>query len=465
MDNSEIGINIKDFTLKSFTEAKALSEGLERIQYDFAGRDRITNDEHGQENCTGLIYPFANSKIFKTSIKNYEKLVESNVENTHSKTITKISLNVENLEIQWQPGDTVAILPRNSDEDVQLLLKYLELHDVADSVCSAVSKSSNKKKLNLTHIPSPSTPRQILSDCLNIRAILKKQFLSSLGDYCTDNDERLFLKCLSSKEGASIYNKFIVEKQWTLLHFLKICVSCKPPLNFLMEHLPRLLPRPYSIANSPLANPNEITLIFSTLVHSTPGVTTSMLSKKLTESNPSILMYMRQKNAFRYTQEDYGKNQICIAIGTGLAPFLGFLQHKEEIKRQGLLTNEIPGKTWIFVGATSEDTVIHRKQLLQWQSLNILDKFVEANSRSPSNPYKYVQNAMEHYALDIFGLLMESNTILYLCADGGGEITKCIEASLVNIIQKGLNLTELEPALEMLKDFKASGKYKLDQWL
>lgn len=338
--------------------------------------------------------------------------------------------------------------------------------DKADTLCSVkISKTCTKKSAKVpTFIPTPTTPREILRDCLNLKSILKKTFLTSLAEYCTDAEEKKFLKCLASKEGSTYYNELIMEKSFGLIDILKLCRTCKPPFSLIVEHLTRLLPRAYSIANSPQKSSKEITLIFSTLDNN-PGVTTQMLKEKCSDSNESsqssLLIYLREPNAFRYTEENFGENQILIAIGTGLAPFLGFLQHKQHLMEKE--NKENPGTTWLFVGTTSDQTVIHRDELLEWQSRNVLNKFVESHSRISTAPYHYVQEAMEANAHDLIELLMKPDTIIYLCADGG-QISKSIEKSLQNILCKELSITEQESA-EMLKDFKTKRKYREDIWL
>ncbi|XP_073831240.1 methionine synthase reductase [Musca autumnalis] len=455
-------INIHDFILKSYTEAKTLPDVIEVI---FGEEHVLSTNEYGQQKCPSLTYPFAASQLYEVPIKESKLLLEANPEEKINKSITELTLNIENTGvISWQPGDTIAILPCNPKKDVESLLYCLDLSDKADTKCQIqVNPSCTKKTAKVpAHIPAASTPRELLRDCVNIRGVLKKQLLSSLANFCSDNDEKSFLKCLSSKEGVSFYNDLIMNKGFNLLDILETCHTCRPPLALLIEHLPRLLPRPYSIANSPLENPKEIQIIFSTLNNHRPGVATSFLMEKTKEEYPKILMYLREANTFRYSEEMFGKNQILIAVGTALAPFLGFLQHKEHLSKQ---ETNVAGQTWLFAGAINEQAILHREQLLQWQKENILNKFVESYSRSSSadHHHHYVQDALAQNADSFVEMLLNPDTILYLCADGG-EISKSIEECFVHILQEKLQISAVE-AGQMLKDFKTQGKYRIDVWL
>ena len=342
------------------------------------------------------------------------------------------------------------------------LLQLLNLEDVADKRCSIeISKTCKKKTAKVPpYIPSTTTPREILRDCVNLKSVLKKQFLRALAEYCADNEEKDFLKSVSSKEGSVLYNNLIMVKGLSLLDILKLCSSCKPPFSLIVENLTRLLPRPYSITNSMLKSNDEITVIF-TVLNKEPGVVTNMLVEKCRKGSETILMYLRELNYFRYAAEDYEKNQILIAIGSGLAPFLGFLQQKEYMMMNEENTKK-SGITWLLVGASSEQAVIHREQLMQWQSQNVIVKFVEAHSRVTNARYHYVQDCLEDNSQEVVELLMKPETVLYVCADGG-EISKSLEKSLQGILSKELSINE-EETIEMIKELRATKKYREDIW-
>lgn len=451
----ECTVNIKDFILDKFIAAKVPEQTLEIV---FENEAEILQNNHGQEKCNGLSFPFSRSQLQNVTVKHSNYLIRN--DNMHNKDIMEVTLDIKNFkEFEWQPGDTIGILPSNTKEIVSELLELLDLNGMADRKCSVkvVANCIKKTAKAPPYIPTTTSPREIIQDCLNIKSILKKQFLSSLAEYCTDKEEKSFLKCLSSKEGSSFYNFVIAEKSFTILDVLKSCPSCKPPLWLLIEHLTRLLPRPYSIANSPLKTVKDITVIFS-ILNKNPGVTTNMMKEKTRMLPSSLLIYLREYNLFRYTEEDYSKNQILIAIGTGLAPFLGFLQHKECIMKSGC--NSESGKTWLFVGSTSEQSILHREQLVKWQSMNVLNKFIESHSRVNDAPYQYIQDSLHANSQEFVELFLHPNTVTYICADGA-QISKSIEVSIHKILTEELTISEME-AVDMLKSFKAKGKYRED---
>lgn len=346
-------------------------------------------------------------------------------------------------------------MTENFAEDVEFLLDHLVLNKVADNECSvSVKLGTTKKSAKLPFSDDTTTPRQLLRDYLNVKSIPKKLFLRSLVEYTEDFSERHFLGALSSKEGAKLYSELTGEKKQTVLDILQACPSCKPPLSLLLEHLPKLLPRPYSIANSQLTTPDEIKIIFS-ISEDNPGLTTSLLAK----SPETLNIYLRQPNLFRYSEEDYEKNQIMISVGCGVAPFIGFLEHKREL----LKCKENGGKSWLFNGSRCKESCVHREKLQEFKKLGILEEFFESYSRTEESEYKYVQDQIVRNEEGFVNLFLDEDTVLFVCADGAG-ISKAIEECVANCLERIKALEDGE-GRKMVLRFKKEGKYREDLWV
>uniref|UniRef100_A0A034WDT5 Methionine synthase reductase n=1 Tax=Bactrocera dorsalis TaxID=27457 RepID=A0A034WDT5_BACDO len=462
-------LNIEDYILEKYVPPK-LSDPIYSVVFvDSIVENKLTI-KHSQLRCTELIWPFSRTgdMPMQVPIKAAQILAEADDE-LKGKRILEITLDMQTAEDYFQPGDTIGILPINNIKDVQLLLKHMHLTNNIDDIFQLqISTKCSKKIAKLpTYIPTHCTPYRLLSDCLSIHAIPKKQFLNVLANCCENNDERAFLSSLSSKEGSCYYNELILERGLKLLDFLELCPSCKPTLEILIEHLPRLLPRPYSIANCPVGN--DMKLIFSILPEK-PGVTTDMLNNLaaplLNAANPSelpkITIYARQPNKFRFTsQEANERNHILIGVGTALAPFLGFLELKQQLLANGIF--KTLGDTWLFSGAINETHLPHRERILAYEEAGVLQRYFESFSRALSATYHYVQEQLLAHASEFVEFLMQENTVLYICADGG-SISKSIETAVMECLVQVKHIT-LDEASQELKLFKGNGKYREDLWL
>merc|ERR1712141_984586 len=110
--------------------------------------------------------------------------------------------------------------------------------------------------------------------------------------------------------------------------------SVKPPIDHLVELLPRLQARYYSISSSPKMNPKSIhitavvTLWTTKTGRTQKGVATTwlQLKKPAGEEKPRVPIFVR-KSQFRLPFKP-SVPVIMIGPGTGLAPFRGFIQDR-----------------------------------------------------------------------------------------------------------------------------------------
>jgi sulfite reductase alpha subunit-like flavoprotein len=86
--------------------------------------------------------------------------------------------------IEFQPGDTIGVIPENSKDEVEKVMKHLRVSQRADTVVTVSMKPGAEKKKKACvppHIPTKATLRHILQTCLDIRAIPKKVIFADYG--------------------------------------------------------------------------------------------------------------------------------------------------------------------------------------------------------------------------------------------------------------------------------------------
>ena len=117
-------------------------------------------------------------------------------------------------------------------------------------------------------------------------------------------------------------------------HILEDLPTCKPPVDHILELLPRLQPRFYSIASSAKCHPSSVHVCGVVVEYNTPtgrvnkGVATTWLREKVPgsgdEEAPRVPVFVR-RSQFRLPNRPQTP-VIMIGPGTGLAPFRGFIQ-------------------------------------------------------------------------------------------------------------------------------------------
>ena len=120
----------------------------------------------------------------------------------------------------------------------------------------------------------------------------RKSLLRVLAEHCLDAKDKQELLHLSSRGGRQDYSSLISPVSPTLLDLLHRYPSCKPPLPALLDALPPLPPRLYSISSSPLEYPGSphIALTVVEIGSPSPNVLTadgaSPNSKKMNGNAP-----------------------------------------------------------------------------------------------------------------------------------------------------------------------------------
>lgn len=408
------------------------------------------------------------------------------------KTTLLLELDISKVEFSHQPGDSFNVICPNSGSEVEDLLQRLQLADKqAHRVILKIKMDTKKKGASLPqHVPEGSSLQFIFTWCLEIRAVPKKAFLRALSDYTSDATEKRRLQELCSKQGAADYNRFIRDASVCLLDLLLTFPSCQPPLSLLLEHLPKLQPRPYSCASSSLLHPDKLHFVFNivefpsntTAASLRKGVCTGWLAtlvapflqpntEVLTADHsdalaPEILISPRATNSF-HLPDDLSAPIIMVGPGTGVAPFVGFLQHREKLQEQHPDGNF--GAMWLFFGCRHKDRdYLFREELRHFLKTGVLTHLKVSFSRDASPeeeeeaPAKYVQDNLQHHSQQVARTLLQENGYIYVCGDAK-NMAKDVNDALVEIISKEAGVDKLE-AMKTLATLKQEKRYLQDIW-
>ena len=240
-----------------------------------------------------------------------------------------------------------------------------------------------------------------------------------------------------------------------------------------MEHLPAQQARPYSISSwseSGLA----YDIVFSLVdipqgdVRRFPrkGISTGWLkefcdSKK---TDAKLLLYKRIKKLFA-PPSNLDKSFIMVGVGTGVAPFRGFLQKRNyDIAKQSNVIGDIAnsGKTWLIFGCRDRNLdSIYREEMITFNQNKILTRFDCAFSRE-NTEIKYVQDVIKANAKDIAKCIVDDNAIIYVCGDALNMAKDVLEA-IVHALTTESQISESD-ARKKIADMRLNDEYLQDLW-
>mmetsp|Transcript_2419 Transcript_2419/g.7230 ORF Transcript_2419/g.7230 Transcript_2419/m.7230 type:complete len:591 (+) Transcript_2419:97-1869(+) len=369
-------------------------------------------------------------------------------ESLQDRDVRLLRMRVDEGSLGYHPGDVVYILPRNRSEIVDT---FLQLFPVDGN--SIVEISSQGLCLNVSSVTSI---RELIYAQFDLNASPTRKLIELMSNHASDERERTRLKHLSSHEGADELYQYTVREKRTVLMVFRDFPSVRPPLADLLEMIPRLRPRAFSIASSPTFHKGEIHICISLVRYMTPlkkvreGVCSAFV--KQSEEGDFVPFYV---GAGTLSFSSLPSPVIMIGPGTGVAPFRSFLW---ELSTRADTKNF---DTWLFFGCRHEDKDYLFQQ--EWRTLTekgVLGNFVTAFSRDQQNKI-YVQDRLNALSAQI-GPLLARRDIRIFVAGAAGAMPRSVHRALVKALtQTGLSETNSE---RHLSDLSKSRQYQVETW-
>ena len=233
-----------------------------------------------------------------------------------------IELSLDLPEKTWDVGDAIAIQCPNPESLCLLTAKRLGLNP--EEVISTT--------------PQVWTVMSILRYGVNLATPPDRGFLRTLSSFCSDPLDEARMNLLSSIGGKEEYTSVIEMQKLNVLEVLNLFPSCLPNFDAILGALGPEPPPPryYSIASSPLTGTCKVCFSIVKYDISTnrvvTGVCTNELQRLLVENNEldqlTLMTFVKANPMFKLPVDE-SKPIIMVGPGTGVAPFLGFIEHRK----------------------------------------------------------------------------------------------------------------------------------------
>jgi len=312
-------------------------------------------------------------------------------------------------------------------------------------------------------VMGPCTLRQILTDAIDITTPPRKAVLKALAEYATNPDEKARLLQLS-RDGdvTDEYSKFIKHDQRTIYEVLHHFPSVNIPLEHLLELLPRLAPRYYSISSSSNAHPGQVHITSVVVRFHTPtgrehhGVCSTWLATL--KPGVAIPVFVRESH---FKLPPTPAPIIRVGPGTVLAPFRGFLQ---EIKHRKAHKGQSDWESVLFFGCRHrKHDYIYEEELNSFADDRTLSHLHVAFSREQDQKV-YVQDKLGDPGMKekLWQFLNEKKGYFYVCGDAR-QMAKAVHQTLINVVKECGKMNETE-AIAFVDNLQKSGRYLTDVW-
>jgi len=373
-----------------------------------------------------------------------------------------------------------------------LFLDMFSLTSKKNHIIDIAPKDANDK----VPIPQRTTYEMAFRHYLDICTIITRQTIRKLSDFTTS--DVLHTELLELANDKARFATTVTRRQVTISQLLarlagnhSASVAINAPFSLILELIPKLKPRHYSISSSALRSRKIISITAVVVLKQDPvseisfcGVSTGYLSalkiaqeassspsthnlhstrlaKSSVSTAPRSLIHVR-RSKFR-PPFDPSTPIIMIGPGTGIAPFRAFVQERATQHAQGRSI----GRTLLFYGCrNSSEDFLYKDE---WRDLIEHSKVGEgvfdmhtAFSREPGRPRQYVQDLLgeSQRANEIRWLVHEQGARVYVCGNAARmakDVARVVGGVLVDSYRD-------ESGPEMIAQLKKEGRWCEDVW-
>ncbi|XP_075375543.1 NADPH-dependent diflavin oxidoreductase 1 isoform X3 [Mycteria americana] len=374
---------------------------------------------------------------------------------SHFQDVRLIEFDVTGSGITFSAGDVVMIQPQNCPEDVEQFCQLLRLDPDRRFVLKPTEPGTSLPAL----LPQPCSIRHLVTHYLDISCVPRRSFFELLSYFSTNELEREKLQEFSSAQGQEeLYSycnrprRTTLEALWDFPH-----TTCAIPPEYLLDLIPRIRPRAFSIASSMLAHPDRIQILVAVVRYKTRlskprrGLCSTWLASLNPEQGDVRVPLWVKKGGMKFPA-DPDTPVIMIGPGTGVAPFRAAIQERVAQGRRG---------NCLFFGCRQKSKDFYCQA--EWEELvtkGFLTLFT-AFSRDQEEKV-YVQHRIQENRRLVWELLSSGSAHVYL-AGNAKQMPAAVAEALQSVLQLegGLSPSEAE---EHLTALERSQRFQSETW-
>lgn len=441
----------------------------------------VSNGEPNKKYVDGNIDltrgPFDHSHPYLATVCKTKELFSS-----RDRSCVHVEFDVSKSNLKYTTGDHLAVWPSNPDEKVDRFVKCFALEEKVKRVFHLKSFDSTVP----VPFPTPITYEAVIRHHLEISGQTSRQTLLSISAFAPNEDVKA--KCLSLGSDREKFATDIHSKCYNLADALLKISNGLPwnsvPFVFLIELIPPLQPRYYSISSSSSSEKSKIHI--TAVVEAdkkgdldVTGIATNLLKNievkqqgkeellicnydlkgpKGKYSNYKLPVHVR-RSTFKLPSNP-STQIILVGPGTGLAPMRGFIRERVQLlKNSGGVTL---GKALLFYGCRNKDDFLYSDEWSVYgQALGDSFEMEVAFSREDPSRKVYVQDKIKARAHEINNML-EAGAFIYVCGDAS-QMARDVQATFAKVISQERRIP-IEKAAELVKSLKVQNRYQEDVW-
>eukprot|EP00933_Yihiella_yeosuensis_P019667 TRINITY_DN15891_c2_g1_i1.p1 TRINITY_DN15891_c2_g1~~TRINITY_DN15891_c2_g1_i1.p1 ORF type:complete len:1850 (-),score=463.66 TRINITY_DN15891_c2_g1_i1:474-6023(-) len=384
------------------------------------------------------------------------RTIRSTVPEGYERPIDHFEFDLSGSGLSYSQGDSLGVYPHNKPEQVKLMLDALKM--TGDEILDITAIDSNRS----VPLPQVVTARTLFTEIMDIGGWPKRRFYEMLKLSATDEAEKAELQHMCTKEGKKDYQA-MGDESFTYAELLHKYPSCNVSIGHLIDYVPDIKPRLYSIASSSrLRGDDDCHLCIiknewtATSGRNCVGLSTGWLTQ-LDIPEGGLPMPACVHPSAVTLPDTHKTPMVMVALGTGIAPMRAFIEERAAAKRDG----EECGRMALFFGARNRQEYSYEQEFNEYQKEGVLQDIVLALSREQKEKI-YVTHRLKQEAEMIYELIHQQEGNLYLCGPGGNVPPQVRQAVIDAIHNVGGHSKEY--AEKYVEEMQINGRYNVEAW-
>ncbi|OJJ64115.1 hypothetical protein ASPSYDRAFT_84140 [Aspergillus sydowii CBS 593.65] len=383
--------------------------------------------------------PDLSTKTFTVHVQENRRLTPV----TYDRNIFHIEFDLGDSGLTYDIGEALGVHCENDPEEIMEFIKFYGLN--ADDIVEVPSREDPAVLEN-------RTVYQALMQNVDIFGRPPKRFYEALAEFATDEKEKTDLLTLGGPDGAVEFKRRAEVDTVTYADILLEYPSAHPDFHDLIRIVSPMKRREYSIASCQKVTPTSVALMIVVVNWTDPrgrdrfGISTRYLSRL----QPGTPVTVSVKSSVMKLPPKSTQPLIMAGLGTGLAPFRAFVQHRALEKAQG---KEI-GSVLLYMGSRHQrEEYCYGEEWEAYQEAGVITLLGRAFSRD--QPQKiYIQDRMRQTLPEIMQAYIREEGSFYLCGPTWPvpDVTAVLEEAIAAEAKNNGKKIETRKEIEKLKD-------------
>lgn len=428
-------ININGFTRfdKSETEQSSFLQDWKSV-----AKSLVFKEAYGTKSA---LRPDLSVKTYTAHVKENRRLTPPNYE----RNIFHIEFDIGDSGLNYDIGEALGIHAENDEAEVKEFIKFYKLNP--EDIVEVASRED-------PNILEGRTVYQALMQNIDIFGRPPKRFYEALSEFADDPEEKKELLTLAGPEGANEFKRR-VEDTLTYADLLLEFSSAHPSFHDIVRIVSPMKRREYSIASCQKVTPTSVALMIVVVGWVDPkgrnrfGQATRFLMKLKIGACVTVSV----KPSVMKLPPSSTHPLIMAGLGTGLAPFRAFVQHRAWEKAQG---KEI-GAVLLYMGSRHQrEEYCYGEEWEAYLDAGVITLLGRAFSRD--QPQKiYIQDRMRQTMDSIIQAYLKEEGAFYLCGPTWPvpDVTNVLEDAIARDAKVSGKRMDPRKEIEVLKDRKS----------